>query len=560
MPTSMRRREFLGLAAGAALPIDAKELDADVAVIGGGVGGCASALALARNGLRVILTEETDWIGGQLTQQAVPPDEHPWIESFGSSVSYRAFRQGVRRYYRQHYPLLAGPLRDDRLNPGGCSVSRLCHEPRVALAVLESMLAPYVSAGRLTILRKHTPIAASTNGDRVDSVRLRDGRSGDEREIQARYFLDATETGELLPLAKVEYVTGAEAQRDTGELHAKPEAEPANMQAVTWCFVMEHVDGADFRGDPPPSYSSWREYVPSLQPAWPGKLLAWENTHPITLEPRTHTFDPRGATSVEGGLWVYRRLIHERLYESGAYQGGLCVVNWPQNDYWVGNVIEVSETERERHLKGAKELSLALFHWLQTEAPRADGKQGWPGLRLRPDITGTDDGLAKRVYIRESRRIRAEFTVTEAHVGLEQRKLETGAADGEVRAASFADSVGVGSYRIDLHPSTGGDNYIDVGSLPFEIPLGALMPERVENLLPACKNLGVTHITNGCYRLHPVEWSIGEAAGLTAAYAVRRSKAPRQIRNDRALLADFQQEIGDQGVEVRWPDPLRRPR
>ena len=75
------------------------------------------------------------------------------------------------------------------------------------------------------------------------------------------------------------------------------------------------------------------------------------------------------------------------------------------------------------------------------------------------------------------------------------------------------DSVGVGSYRIDLHPSTGGDSYIDVGSVPFEIPLGALLPVRVRNLLPAAKNIGTTHITNGCHRLHPVEWSVGEVAG-----------------------------------------------
>jgi hypothetical protein len=63
----------------------------------------------------------------------------------------------------------------------------------------------------------------------------------------------------------------------------------------------------------------------------------------------------------------------------------------------------------------------------------------------------------------------------------------------------------VGSYRIDLHPASGGENYIDISSLPFEIPMGALIPQRVENLLAAAKNLGVTHITNGCYRLHPVE-------------------------------------------------------
>jgi len=42
-----------------------KELTADLVVIGGGLGGCAAALAAARNGLRVIMTEETDWVGGQ---------------------------------------------------------------------------------------------------------------------------------------------------------------------------------------------------------------------------------------------------------------------------------------------------------------------------------------------------------------------------------------------------------------------------------------------------------------------------------------------------------------
>src|SRR5204863_5206610 len=138
------------------------------------------------------------------------------------------------------------------------------------------------------------------------------------------------------------------------------------------------------------------------------------------------------------------------------------------------------------------------------------------GLRLRPDLVGTDDGLAKAPYVRESRRIEAEFTVVEQHVGTEIRRRTLKTQD--VQAEPFADSVGVGSYRIDLHPSTGGDNYIDISSLPFQVPLGALIPRRVENLLPACKNLGTTHITNGCFRLHPVEWAIGEAAGALAAF------------------------------------------
>src|SRR6476661_3444435 len=90
-------------------------------------------------------------------------------------------------------------------------------------------------------------------------------------------------------------------------------------------------------------------------------------------------------------------------------------------------------------------------------------------------------------------------------------------------------------------------------SLPFQIPLGALIPKRVENLLPACKNLGVTHITNGCYRLHPVEWNIGESAGALAAFCVRRKVSPRRVRQDAKLLATFQQQLRSDGVELEWP-------
>ncbi|MCX6380899.1 MAG: FAD-dependent oxidoreductase, partial [Armatimonadetes bacterium] len=85
-----------------------------------------------------------------------------------------------------------------------------------------------------------------------------------------------------------------------------------------------------------------------------------------------------------------------------------------------------------------------------------------------------------------------------------------------------------------------------------QIPLGALIPQRIVNLIPACKNLGVTHITNGCYRLHPVEWNIGESAGLLALYCVQRVTSPRAVRNTPSLLEDFQKWIQAQGVETEW--------
>ena len=80
----------------------------------------------------------------------------------------------------------------------------------------------------------------------------------------------------------------------------------------------------------------------------------------------------------------------------------ISVINWPQNDYMLGNLFGGSEEENARHLKRAKQLSLSLLYWMQTEAPRPDRGQGWRGLRLRPDIAGTEDGFAKYPYIRES--------------------------------------------------------------------------------------------------------------------------------------------------------------
>ena len=530
-------------------PPATKEMAADLVIIGGGTGGCAAALAAARNGLRVILTEETDWIGGQLTAQAVPPDENPWIETFGGTRSYLDLRRRIRDYYYRNFPLTAEARAVPYLNPGNGSVSRLCHEPRVSLAALEEMLAPYVAGKRVTVLLRQVATSALVNGDRVEAVQFRSLESGRELVLRAPYFIDATEMGDLLPLTGTEYVTGAESQRDTGEPHAPVEAAPHNLQAFTCCFAMDYLKGEDHTLDKPAEYAFWREFVPALKPAWPGRLLSFVYSNPATLQPRDYGFDADKAT----GFFLYRRIIDRTNFRAGTYAGDITLVNWPQNDYLLGNPFEVAPEEAARHVRRAKQLSLALLYWLQTEAPRPDGGTGWKGLRLRPDIVGTEDGLAKYPYIRESRRIQAEFTVLEQHVGTEARAKATGAKPGEVAAEVFKDSVGIGSYRIDLHPSTGGDNYIDISSLPFQIPLGALLPKRVENLLAGCKNLGVTHLTNGCYRLHPVEWNIGEAAGALAAFCVGNKRAPREVRAKADLLREFQNRLTQQGVPLAWP-------
>ncbi|MEO3848371.1 FAD-dependent oxidoreductase [Streptomyces sp. B8F3] len=527
-------------------------LRTDILIVGGGVGGVAAALAALRRGRSVVLTEEYDWLGGQLTSQAVPPDEHAWIEQFGCTRTFRAFREGVREYYRTRYPLTSAARRQPDLNPGLGRVSRLCHEPRVALTVLEGMLAPYRSAGTLRVLTGHRAVAAHVDGDRITAVTVA-SRTGDERTIEAPYVLDATELSDLLPLADVEHVIGFESAAETGEPSAPSEAQPLNQQAFSWVFAVEHLDGEDHTIDRPAQYGFWRAYRPDY---WPDRLLSLTAPDPRTLETLTRTFVPHAPSgpvvadqSTDPGdrdLWQFRRIFAREQYEPGFAASDVTVVNWPMIDYLPGPLVGVSDDERDKHLQGARQLSRSMLYWLQTEAPRPDGGTGWPGLRLRPDVMGTADGLAMAPYIRESRRIRAHTTIVEQDLSMAVR--------GDAGAVKYPDSVGVGMYRIDLHPSTGGDNYIDVPSSPFQIPLGALLPVRVRNLLAAGKNIGTTHITNGCYRLHPVEWNIGEAAGALAAHCLANSLTPEQVRTGARHLGSFQNELVKDGFELAWPE------
>lgn len=529
------------------------ELKTDILVVGGGLGGVAAALGALAQGRSVVMSEEYDWIGGQLTSQAVPPDEHTWVEQFGITRRYRALRNGIRQFYRDHYPLTEATRAWGDLNPGAGWVSRLCAEPRVGLAVLQAMLLPYIGGGKLTVLQPYRPVAAETDGDRVRAVTLRQRDTGSQLTVQAAYVIDATETGELLPLTGTEYAVGFESQADTGEPSAPSQAQPHNVQALSICFAVDHVDG-DQTIDKPRNYDDWRSYQPDF---WGAPMLSFKAPHPRTLEVVERSFTPNpdddpllvDADQRKGGgdmnLWTFRRIAARRNFVPGAYASDICLVNWPMIDYLEGSILDVSEEEKARHLQAAAELSYSMFYWLQTEAPREDGGQGFRGLRLRGDVTGTSHGLAMAPYIREGRRILGVTRVVEQDMSYAVR--------GDQGAVHYRDSVGVGMYRIDLHPSTGGDNYIDVPSCPYEIPLGALIPRRMSNLLAGGKNMATTHITNGCYRLHPVEWNVGEVAGLLAAHCLNAGRTPHQVQAGDAHLAEFHALLAREGVETRWP-------
>ena len=545
--------EDVGLAA------KSRNFSTDVLVVGGGLGGVAAALGALRRGRRVFMTEEYQWLGGQLTSQAVPPDEHCWVEQFGITRSYRALRDGIRQYYRANYPLTDEAKRRPQLNPGAGHVSKLCHEPRVAVSVIDSMLMPYVGSGKLVIKKRTKPISCDMDEHGgIHSVRFQDLDGRGQFTTEAAYVIDATELGDLLPMSNTPYVTGFESRKDTGEPSAPEEAQPLNSQAVSICFAVDHTEGADNTIPEPPNYQFWRKRHPDF---WGAPLLSLKAPHPRTLEIVEREFtpnpndDPRLVCADQrksGGdmnLWTFRRIAAKDNFIPGAYESDICLVNWPMIDYFEQPMIDVPPHDFERRLAEAASLSYSMLYYLQTECPRADGRgKGYPGLRLRGDITGTEHGLAMAPYIRESRRMKAVTTVVEQDLSLAIR--------GSEGAKRYPDSVGVGMYRIDLHPSTGGDNYLDIACCPFQIPLGALIPETPSrpNLLAGCKNIGTTHITNGCYRLHPVEWNIGEVAGLLAAHCLDTGLSPHQVQGKPELFKEFEKIIVEEGVETEWPD------
>lgn len=520
--------------------------DFDLVIAGGGVGGVAAAMAAADLGAQVALFEEGEWLGGQLTSQAVPSDEHGWLEQdgVGATRSYRQFRTALRRYYVDRRDLTATARDTHQLNPGQGRVSPICAEPRVIADVLDELVTDRTHRQRLQVFRGMRMVAIDVDDDVIRAITFVD-KEGATRTVTCRYLIDASEEGDALPLAGCEYVTGAESQDQTGELHAiQGVAAPSDHQAITWCMALEHRPGENHTIDRPAQYPFWSEHRPAF---WPDKLLSFTAPHPWTRDPRRwHLFGEDGTPS----MWEFRRIRYGAHYAAATTD--ISIMNWPQNDYFLGNITDAPADVRATNLNQARNLSLSLLYWLQTEAPRADGGTGYPELRPCGDATGTADGLAQRPYIREGRRISALTTVTETDVGVEARR-------GQPTARQFPDSVGIGAYRIDLHPTTGGQNYVDISSYPFQIPLGALIPVRLQNLIAGAKNIGTTHITNGAYRVHPVEWNIGEAAGALAAFCLQRNRKPHQVHQSPAILEEFQGVLGTAlHIELVWPERYRQ--
>jgi len=496
-------------------------------VLGGSLGGVAASLRAGEMGASVVLIEESDWLGGQLTAQGVcTPDENRWIETAGGTASYQAFRERTREYYRTRYRLSEAGRSQTHLNVGSCWVSRMAVEPMVAREMFAELLG---GLSNVDVRLRNRVVEVENRINSVHAVTVQ-AADGSMQRFLPTFVLDATELGDLLPLAGAEHVVGAESRDETGEPDAPDRARADWIQPFTFPFALElRPAGEDHTIVPPPDY----EELKALQ--------------------RYHILDGamRGMFG-DLGWWTYRRVIAAENFDDPAFPCDLSMINTASNDFR-GGIVPAGDMDVDSDtLSRARRASLGYVYWLQTECPRADGsgRLGYPELKLRVDVFDTPDGIAPQPYIRESRRIRAVKTVVE-------QEIVAADSSGRIhqagpRAACFRDSVGIGHYWLDIHDGGTDEPCRFLETRPFQIPLGALVPVRIANLIPACKNLGVTHLTNGAYRLHPIEWNVGEAAGALAAFCAARNLTPRSVLADASAMRRFQRGLLDSGVPLFW--------
>ena len=514
------------------------QLNVDIAVIGASLGGVLAAWRACQSStLRVALVAQYDWLGGQMTSQGVPPDEHHLIESGGASQSYLAFRQAIRDHYLADNNFIDHTEMTEGVNPGDGWVSRLCFEPKLAAAYFENMLSPFIVIGQLQILRHHLIASATRDARFITNVVVSD-QQGVQTTITARYFCDATDTGDLLKHAKLPYRLGKESRQAFNEPDAPIEANALDQQPVT--FVMAVKQSSEPQPlTPPPNYAMWQDYIvphygfKQLSFSMPGEGLGESVSLPLFGD--GHTLD----------WWRYRRIVSQRNWRTTT--SDVSLINWAQNDYAIQPLLdgEVSEAEVVR---GAKQLSACLLYWLQHAAPHPDGvDKGYPNLTLDHEALGTADGFAQQVYVRESRRMIGIATLTQSDI------IDT---DNTHQPFHHPHSVGVAWYNMDIHPTCVSGHGVNAKVRPFTLPLGVFVSRDCDNLIPACKNISVTHLVNAATRVHPIEWLIGEVAALLAIYAIANNVSLINLAKSGEHVRAFQLALGVAGIPIHWDDAL----
>ncbi len=432
------------------------------------------------------------------------------------------------------------------------------------------------------------------------------------------YVIEATETGEIIALADVPYRLGLDPRTHRDPSSASAQGDPYCTQGFTYTFAMEQTTSPqpqqkpDFYAryepyygfDPNPNIANFDAVftyrrIWSGTPRSPQKVPRFGVSMPksgdISMQNWVWGNDYRPGTAQDNLIYSREQLQQRGELLPGGWHGGL----------------------RRETLQAGEEIALGFYYWLvqgTTNSQPAGDKRLHPNHRLLAGLDspmGTVHGLSKYPYIRESRRIvgrpsygdPAGFSVTEIdisradyrsseyrnllspdmyrHLWVALAGLETVSTiinrtppeqiTRRTRSTIYPDSVGIAQYAIDFHPcmtlsppEAPGNTERALTRLghgqtyPGQIPLRALIPQKIDNLLVAGKSIATSHIAAAAYRVHSFEWSAGAGAATTAAFALSEKVLPYQLVDnlprEEPLLDQLRDRLEKNGNPTEFPN------
>jgi hypothetical protein len=301
---------------------------------------------------------------------------------------------------------------------------------------------------------------------------------GNTLEVTAKITIDATDIGESLKMAGADYRLGMDSKLETNENNA-PLKSNNIVQDLTWVAILKDFGlNADKTIAKPSNYSANNFFNSCIETA-------------------------------------DKKMDCDKMLSYGKLPNNKYMINWPKkgNDIYL-NVVEMSRDDRRKELLKAKNYTLQFVYYIQNEL-------GYKHLGLADDEFTTDDLLAYAPYHREGRRLKGLSFLTYNHVVEPYNQKQ----------ALYRTGISVGDYPVDHHHKQNPDApEIEFPSVPsYNIPLGALIPEKIDGLLVADKAISVSNLINGSTRLQPVVLLTGQAAGTLAALAVKDNNEIRKV-------------------------------
>ncbi len=574
------------------LPAAAEIWECEVAVVGGSLGGVAAAYYAMNAGATTCLIELTPWLGGQVSAQGVSAIDESSLMLDGNHFS-RSWIEFKRLIAQQPVTLpaesgITGPRPAGSFN--SCWVGSLCFHPQAgkqaAEAILNSVIAKapgsrwqtqvafkgakfdssgsyitavygvrrsprtpnYVPLGRLS--KELEQWYSWSSDDTFDKTPIQIQAPAGKRLL----VIDATDTGEFIGWSGIPHRLGTESKAVLQEVNAPRAENPGCTQAFTYPFVLGLYNAS----------SSGISVLGLLEPGY-------------SHEEHQRRYDLEGFPMFQGkrSFFNYRRIVSTRrsdAFHQPPAPGDLTIVNWNRgNDWGVMNPpliftdAELQKTGQHQNWMGGLS-SMALRHgeenallfalWLLENKT----EPGFPMAYLRgaDSPLATQSGLSLYPYIREGRRI-----VGRAAYGQENFMMREGDVRKGQEGRNFrATSVAVTHYALDIHGCSyrNGEETNEANSAPTqedgvrpaEIPLEALIPQGVDNLLVGGKAIAVSHIVNAMTRIHYSEWSIGAAAGATAGWLVQNPDLTPADIVAQNRIGDLKATMAQQGMRTEW--------